>query len=448
VSAHGDRQHASTEDQGQLPVAVPPIRDAHPLFIDEPEQGLDSFDSEISLGIADRNARVELTSDLDFFPSEQVEAHDHVIFDQPPVLVVDEVVAVDRLAAVAATESVAAAPPEEAVPVAAIPPPPSVPLTRRLALVAGIFACLGLPALGVLLWRLPTPMVAPPAVRDAVFPAARTVPPEPIPALLATARSGGLATFKPTPPREPVGAIEPPAATRGPSETPVPPVPRVPERIAVAPGTAAPVGPERPTRSTAVASEPTGVPLSVAPAATPMATSISNAPSDANVRPSPTATPLTPSPATPSMNVPAAASVTAPSIVAPAMPSSAEPVRDAGETIATTPALARDAADIDVVLTRYRSAFGELDPSAVSQVWPNADSRALARAFRGLEQQGITFDNCDITVAGTSAAASCAGTVRYVTKVGSKDPRTERRRWQFTFGKVRDRWTIQTVESR
>jgi hypothetical protein len=425
-----------------LPVAVPALRDAHPLLVDEPEQGLDSFDSEISLGIADRHARVELTSDLDFFPSEQGEAHDHVVSDQPSVVVGDEVVAVDRPAPAAQTESLVAAPPEDAAPVAAIPPQPSVPLTRRLALVAGIFACLGLPALGVLLWRSPTPLVAPPAVRDAVFPAARAVPPEPIPTLLATPRSGGLATFKPTPPREPVGAIEPAADTRGPSETPVP---RVPEMVAVAPGTAAPVRPERPTRSPAVASEPTVAPPSVAAAAT----SVSNAPSEANVRPSPTATPVTPNPTTPpSMNVPAAPSLPAPSMVAPAMPASAGPVPDAGEPNATTTALARDAADIEAVLTRYRAAFGDLDPAAVSQVWPNADSRALARAFRGLEQQGIAFDNCDITVAGTGAAASCAGTVRYVTKVGSKDPRTERRRWQFTFGKVRDRWTIQTVESR
>jgi hypothetical protein len=130
------------------------------------------------------------------------------------------------------------------------------------------------------------------------------------------------------------------------------------------------------------------------------------------------------------------------------MPASAGPVPDAGEPNAATPAAARDASDIQAVLTRYRSAFAELDPAAVSQVWPNADSRALARAFRGLEQQGIAFDSCDITVTGTSAAASCGGTVRYVTKVGNKDPRTERRRWQFTLGKARDRWTIQAVESR
>ena len=101
-----------------------------------------------------------------------------------------------------------------------------------------------------------------------------------------------------------------------------------------------------------------------------------------------------------------------------------------------------------MVLTRYRSAFSDLDAAAVSQVWPNVDSSALARAFRGLEEQGIAFDACAIQVTGASAAASCGGTVRYVTKVGSKEPRTERRRWQFTLGKVRDLWMIQTVESR
>jgi hypothetical protein len=132
----------------------------------------------------------------------------------------------------------------------------------------------------------------------------------------------------------------------------------------------------------------------------------------------------------------------------PAAPVRAPAVPAAGGATAATPAPARDAADIQMVLTRYRSAFSDLDAAAVSNVWPNADSRALARAFRGLEEQGIAFDNCDIQVTGTSAAASCSGTVRYVTKVGSKDPRSERRRWQFTLGRVRNLWIIQTVESR
>jgi hypothetical protein len=420
-----------------MPVAVPPIRDAQPLFVDEPEQGLDSFDSEISLGIVDRNARAELTSDLDFFPSEQLDAHENVVSGQTHVVVADDV-ADDRPAPVGPTESVLAAPPEEPAPVAAIPRQASVPLTRRLALVAGIFACLGLPALGVLLWRSPSPAVAPPAVRDAAFATPRTVAPEPIPTLLETPRAGGLATFKPAPPREPVGAIELQAGIRGQSDPPAP-------GVVVAPGAAATVRPERPNQRPADdASERTGAPPSVGTAPTPM----SAAPADANVRPSLTAKPVIENTTSPPMNVSAAPLLPEPPMPPPATPASAGPVPDAGEPNTTTPAPARDASDIQVVLTRYRSAFAELDPAAVSQVWPNADSRALARAFRGLEQQGIAFESCDITVTGTSAAASCGGTVRYVTKVGNKDPRTERRRWQFTLGKVRDRWTIQTVESR
>jgi hypothetical protein len=134
----------------------------------------------------------------------------------------------------------------------------------------------------------------------------------------------------------------------------------------------------------------------------------------------------------------------------PAAPVSAPavPATGNGDVTPVASARARDAADIQMVLTRYASAFSDLDAAAVSQVWPNADSRSLARAFRGLEEQGLAFGNCDIQVTGPSAAASCDGTVRYVTKVGSKDPRTERRRWQFTLGKVRDLWMIQTVESR
>jgi len=132
----------------------------------------------------------------------------------------------------------------------------------------------------------------------------------------------------------------------------------------------------------------------------------------------------------------------------PAAPVSAPAVPATNVSTAAPPAPARDAADIQTVLTRYTSAFSDLDAAAVSRVWPTADSRSLARAFRGLEEQGLAFDNCDIQVTGISAVASCDGTVRYVTKVGSKDPRTERRRWQFTLDKVRDLWMIQTVESR
>jgi hypothetical protein len=100
------------------------------------------------------------------------------------------------------------------------------------------------------------------------------------------------------------------------------------------------------------------------------------------------------------------------------------------------------------VLTRYASAYSQLNAAAVQDVWPSVDARALTRAFRSLEQQQIAFDSCDIDAKGTSATASCGGTMRYVPRIGPRDPRTERRRWQFTMRRIGDRWLIDTVQSR
>lgn len=410
-------------------MTVPPIRDETRMSVEEAlEQGLDSFDSEVSLGLLDCGARVEPTSDLDLFLSEHADA-DHVVVAAAPKSVVAPravVAAADRRAVVVATEQRAAAvPPERPAVVAAMPQRARV-LARRLAVVAGIFACLGLTTLGILRWRSPAPVVMfPQVVRDvALPPVSRAQPQEPIPTLPETPTPGTPVTREPTTTPESLMPSEPVAGSRGPIATPA-----APAVVALPPST----GPTaRPAGlaggASAETSETIGVPRSAGNADTATEVALSNDPSSVNPRaaPLPLAPPMLPS----------------------AAPVSTPAMTEAGLVTAAPPAPARDATDIQMVLTRYRSAFSDLDAAAVSHVWPGADSRALARAFRGLEEQGIAFDNCDIQVTGTSAAASCGGTVRYVTRVGSKDPRTERRRWQFTLGKVQDRWMIQTVESR
>jgi hypothetical protein len=427
-------------------VAVPPVRDEKTLFVEETlEDGLDSFDSEVSLGMLDRRAGVERISDLDLFPSEQADADDVVVDAAPESVVAPRavVVAADRRALAVATEQPVTVPPERPAVVAAIPQRAPVLATRRLAVVAGIFGCLGLTTLGILLLRSPAPLVTPPQlVRDvALLSAARAIPQEPIPTLLATPTPGAPTTLEPTTLPEPPEALMPPepvADSRGPIASPAP------AAVALPLSTTPTARPERLTPGTSAdTSETPAVPISAENAGTPT----KGAPADLKVQPSVTAKPGSVND-TPPANTPAAPLRPAPAMLLPAAPVSAPAVPAAAGATAATPAPARDAADIQMVLTRYRSAFSDLDAAAVSNVWPNADSRALARAFRGLEEQGIAFDNCDIQVTGTSAAASCSGTVRYVTKVGSNDPRTERRRWQFTLGKVRDLWIIQTVESR
>jgi hypothetical protein len=434
VSAHPDRQR-TPDVTGEPPVAVPPIRDDDAVFADEePGQGLDSFDSEASFGTLDRRAAVECTSDLDLFPSEDVGADDVVAVVGGPTRVASqaEVAADGGVPFVASVEETLALARVRPAVVITIPQRAPTRTARQLARAAGIVGVLGLTTAGILLWRAPAPSLAPSlVVGDTAQRAASAVPQEPLPALVVTPTADPPTMIEPTAPPEPMTTPEPlvsvePRADPGAVETPpAPPVPMPSSSPTPAPQ-------ERFTQSASTdITETAGAPVSAERAEPPAIAALAGAKA---LSPEPLAAPLS------------AASPTLP----PVAPASAPVVGEAvGRTTATpAPAPGRDAEDIETVLTRYRSAFGNLDAEAVSQVWPNADARALARAFRGLEAQGIAFDACAIQVTGASAAASCGGTVHYVTKVGSKEPRTERRRWQFTLGKVRDLWMIQTVESR
>jgi hypothetical protein len=106
-----------------------------------------------------------------------------------------------------------------------------------------------------------------------------------------------------------------------------------------------------------------------------------------------------------------------------------------------------DDALIRQALQRYRSAYERLDAQSALAVYPAVNERALARAFDDLESQHLTFDSCEVQVHGESAAAACRGTTRYVTKVGSRDPRTESRVWNFTLRKDGTGWKIDTARA-
>lgn len=196
-------------------------------------------------------------------------------------------------------------------------------------------------------------------------------------------------------------------------------------------------------------------PLSQTQASSPAASvAPESAPSSVNAR-SDVAPAATPPPAASLPEEKAPPSVTASSATAnpppasSAAPTSAPPPPPAaGAPTSAVPAASATAADIHNVLTRYANAYSDLDAAAVRDVWPSVDARALTRAFRSLEEQEIAFDSCDIDANGTRATASCGGTMRYVPRIGNRDPRTERRRWQFTMRRVGDRWLIDTVQSR
>lgn len=104
--------------------------------------------------------------------------------------------------------------------------------------------------------------------------------------------------------------------------------------------------------------------------------------------------------------------------------------------------------EIAETLHRYADAYARLDATAARAVWPTVDQRALARAFDGLESQGLTFDHCDVAVAGAAATAICRGRARYVPKVGSREPLVERRQWTFRLRKAESGWEIVQAEAR
>jgi tetratricopeptide (TPR) repeat protein len=98
-------------------------------------------------------------------------------------------------------------------------------------------------------------------------------------------------------------------------------------------------------------------------------------------------------------------------------------------------------------LQRYRAAYEGLDAGSARAVWPAVNEAALARAFNGLASQTLTFDACDVQLRGEEAKATCRGSARYVTKIGSREPRIEPLVWNFTLRKLGSDWTIENARA-
>jgi hypothetical protein len=100
------------------------------------------------------------------------------------------------------------------------------------------------------------------------------------------------------------------------------------------------------------------------------------------------------------------------------------------------------------VLQRYRTAFDEPRRGRPGRCGSGVnEAQRLARAFAGLESQTLTFDACDVRLHGEAATAVCRGSARYVTKVGSRDPRVESRVWSFTLHRGGSNWTIDSARA-
>jgi len=222
-----------------------------------------------------------------------------------------------------------------------------------------------------------------------------------------------------TPGRRPEVPAPVAAASARPERRPEPPAARVtvtardaaPKPAAAPPRVVPPPGPTLVARAAPAAPRPTDAPAHVT---------------------APTPTPL-PAPATVSTPAPEAlATATA----------AARPVSAALASAAST-----DEADIRSALTRFRTAYSQLDAGAARDVWPSVDRRALERAFQSLKSQDLRFDQCKLTVAGARAQAACKGRATYVPRIGDQSPRYTTREWTFELQKAAERWTISSARS-
>jgi intracellular sulfur oxidation DsrE/DsrF family protein len=118
------------------------------------------------------------------------------------------------------------------------------------------------------------------------------------------------------------------------------------------------------------------------------------------------------------------------------------------ETAGAPNALENETEAIRQVLERYRQASNALAASAIQKVWPELNREALARAFKRLDEQDVSFQSCRISVNTPEASAVCSGTVRYVPSVGSRSLRVEQREWTFRLGRQSNGWLIERVEAR
>jgi hypothetical protein len=105
------------------------------------------------------------------------------------------------------------------------------------------------------------------------------------------------------------------------------------------------------------------------------------------------------------------------------------------------PSIEREHERIRGLVNAYKVAYEQLDAAAASTVWSGVDMRALARASGALGSHSVSFDRCDITVAGRRATASCGGPTVGAVKPG-------RASWTFALDRDSGDWRIAGVSAR
>ena len=302
---------------------------------------------------------------------------------------------------------------------AALPPDPETVGARRSAWVAVFFAAAC--ALATFAeYRATSP------VNDSEAP--------PVPAQVSVADVPAPDTAVP-----PAASPKPAAPERTATASPVRPIPAPAPKLARAPAPAPPV-----PRVTVDVHDRGVVPAKVEPRTTPTVRPEPQPALAARVEPSPR--PAPPPPPAPS---PVASAAARPEPLAKATPPPPVVSTPAGATpvAAVLADTASDEADIQSTLTRFRTAYSQLNASAARDVWPSVDARALERAFQSLKSQDLRFDSCKMTVTGARAQAACKGRAVYVPRIGDQSPRFTAREWNFELRKADERWTIASARS-
>jgi hypothetical protein len=113
---------------------------------------------------------------------------------------------------------------------------------------------------------------------------------------------------------------------------------------------------------------------------------------------------------------------------------------------APAPAPVDETARVRSVLSRFETAYSELNARAAQAVWPGVDGRSLARAFQGLEAQRLSLGQCALAIDGVTARAECDGSATWTPKIGG-GTRTEARHWKFELQNTGGAWQIVTAAS-
>jgi hypothetical protein len=108
-------------------------------------------------------------------------------------------------------------------------------------------------------------------------------------------------------------------------------------------------------------------------------------------------------------------------------------------------AVALDTAGVHQTLSQYADAYHTLNVGAAAEVWPSVDRQALERAFATLRSQALLFEDCAVSIEGSSASASCRGTIQYVPKVGNSTPHVQAQHWIFRMRKMGADWKIEQM---